>query len=83
MVTIWTPFLKMNFSDNAHGRVLTVEADNANLTMESCVASCDAQNFTIAGGEFSVRVIFVLLAFTISLTRFNAVRILYCNFCMR
>ncbi|KAJ7364626.1 glyoxal oxidase N-terminus-domain-containing protein [Mycena albidolilacea] len=43
------------FVDNAHGRVLTVEADNANMTMESCVASCDAQNFTIAGGEFSVQ----------------------------
>ncbi|KAJ7364637.1 copper radical oxidase [Mycena albidolilacea] len=42
------------FVDNANGRVLTIEVDNANLTMESCVASCDAQNLTIAGGEFSV-----------------------------
>ncbi|KAF8156193.1 hypothetical protein K438DRAFT_2026364 [Mycena galopus ATCC 62051] len=43
------------FVDGANGRVLTVEIDNANLTMELCVASCDAQNFTIAGGEFSVQ----------------------------
>ncbi|KAJ7905890.1 glyoxal oxidase N-terminus-domain-containing protein [Mycena leptocephala] len=41
--------------DNAHGRVLATQlTDNVNLTMESCVASCDAQNFTIAAGEFSV-----------------------------
>ncbi|KAJ7659245.1 copper radical oxidase [Mycena polygramma] len=42
------------FVDGAHGRVLTTEMDSANLTMESCVATCAAQNFTIAGGEFSV-----------------------------
>ncbi|KAJ7915243.1 galactose oxidase [Mycena leptocephala] len=44
------------FVDGATGRVLTTQIlpDNANLTMESCVASCDALNFTIAGGEFSV-----------------------------
>ncbi|KAJ7122684.1 glyoxal oxidase N-terminus-domain-containing protein [Mycena crocata] len=29
--------------------------DNKNLTMEACVASCAALNFTIAGGEFSVQ----------------------------
>ncbi|KAJ7689677.1 copper radical oxidase [Mycena rosella] len=43
------------FVDGAFGRVLTTEIDNANLTMETCVASCDAQNFTIAGGEFSIQ----------------------------
>ncbi|KAF8169268.1 copper radical oxidase [Mycena galopus ATCC 62051] len=43
------------FVDNANGRVLTVENDNTNLTMELCVASCAAQNFTIAGGEFSTQ----------------------------
>ncbi|KAJ6479649.1 copper radical oxidase-like protein [Mycena sanguinolenta] len=43
------------FVDGAHGRVLAVEMDNANLTMESCVATCSAQNFSIAGGEFSVQ----------------------------
>ncbi|KAJ7880660.1 glyoxal oxidase N-terminus-domain-containing protein [Mycena leptocephala] len=44
------------FVDGATGRVLTTQIlpDNANLTMESCVASCDALNFTISGGEFSV-----------------------------
>ncbi|KAK7017651.1 galactose oxidase [Favolaschia claudopus] len=41
------------FVDNANGRVLTVEIDSLNMTMESCVSTCDAQNFTIAGGEFS------------------------------
>ncbi|KAF7359862.1 hypothetical protein MVEN_00711600 [Mycena venus] len=45
------------FVDGATGRVLTTQIlpDNANLTMESCVASCDALNFTIAGGEFSIQ----------------------------
>ncbi|KAF7291129.1 hypothetical protein MIND_01256100 [Mycena indigotica] len=44
------------FVDGAHGRVLDNELpDAANLTMESCVASCDALNFTIAAGEFSVQ----------------------------
>ncbi|KAJ7479512.1 glyoxal oxidase N-terminus-domain-containing protein [Mycena latifolia] len=43
------------FVDGATGRVLTTETDNANLTMEICVATCDAQNFTIAGGEFSTQ----------------------------
>ncbi|KAF7361015.1 hypothetical protein MSAN_01131700 [Mycena sanguinolenta] len=43
------------FVDGANGRVLAVEIDNANLTMESCVATCSSQNFTIAGGEFSVQ----------------------------
>ncbi|KAJ6589404.1 copper radical oxidase [Mycena capillaripes] len=43
------------FVDGVNGRVLTTEIDNVNLTMESCVATCDAQNFTIAGGEFSTQ----------------------------
>ncbi|KAJ7479694.1 galactose oxidase [Mycena latifolia] len=43
------------FVDGAAGRALTTEIDNANLTMEICVAACNAQNFTIAGGEFSVQ----------------------------
>ncbi|KAJ7122651.1 galactose oxidase [Mycena crocata] len=45
------------FVDGATGRVLTTQIvpDNANLTMESCVASCDALNFTIAGGEFAIQ----------------------------
>ncbi|KAJ6521662.1 glyoxal oxidase N-terminus-domain-containing protein [Mycena vulgaris] len=43
------------FVDGAAGRVLTTEIDNVNLTMEICVATCDAQNFTIAGGEFSTQ----------------------------
>ncbi|KAJ6552838.1 galactose oxidase [Mycena capillaripes] len=44
------------FVDNANGRALATQlADNANLTMESCVASCAAENFTIAAGEFSTQ----------------------------
>ncbi|KAJ6532912.1 galactose oxidase [Mycena vulgaris] len=43
------------FVDGATGRVLTTEIVDTNLTMESCVATCDAQNFTIAGGEFSTQ----------------------------
>ncbi|KAJ6514787.1 glyoxal oxidase N-terminus-domain-containing protein [Mycena vulgaris] len=43
------------FVDGATGRVLTTEMIDDNLTMESCVATCDAQNFTIAGGEFSTQ----------------------------
>jgi hypothetical protein len=46
---------QINISDNANGRALATQlADNVNLTMESCIASCAAQNFTIAAGEFSV-----------------------------
>lgn len=53
--------LSADFSDGVSGRVLTTEIDNDKLTMEICVAACDAQNFTIAGGEFSVRNRFSLL----------------------
>ncbi|KAH8988288.1 copper radical oxidase [Lactarius hatsudake] len=42
--------------DNAHGRIFQTQlADNQALTVESCVASCDAQGFTLAGMEFSVQ----------------------------
>lgn len=44
------------YSDNAFGRVLSDEIpDNANLTVEECVSTCDSANFTIAGMEFSVQ----------------------------
>ncbi|KAJ7513073.1 galactose oxidase [Mycena galericulata] len=43
------------FVDNAFGRVLTTEVDNVNMTMELCVSTCSAQNFTIAAGEFGVQ----------------------------
>ena len=43
-----------SFSDNAFGRIFQTELpDNQNLTVESCVASCNSQNFTLAGMEFS------------------------------
>ncbi|KAJ7113633.1 copper radical oxidase [Mycena epipterygia] len=44
------------FVDNAHGRILpNQQPDNTNLTMESCVSTCIAQNFTVASGEFGVQ----------------------------
>lgn len=43
-------------SDDAFGRVLADELpDNANLTVEDCVNSCNAANFTVAGMEFAVQ----------------------------
>lgn len=42
------------FSDGAFGRVMATELpDNQNLTVESCVNSCNSQNFTLAGLEFA------------------------------
>ncbi|GJE95267.1 copper radical oxidase [Phanerochaete sordida] len=44
------------YVDNAFGRIFQTELpDNQNLTVESCVASCNSQNFTLAGMEFSVQ----------------------------
>ena len=42
--------------DNANGRILGNELpDNSNVTVEDCIASCSASNFTLAGLEFSVQ----------------------------
>ncbi len=42
--------------DNAHGRILQTELpDNQTLTVQSCIASCSSQNFTLAGLEFGVQ----------------------------
>ena len=42
--------------DNAHGRVFQTELpDNQALTIESCIASCTSQNFTLAGAEYGVQ----------------------------
>ncbi|SJL08884.1 related to glyoxal oxidase precursor [Armillaria ostoyae] len=39
--------------DNAHGRIFETEIGvNTNQTVQSCIASCIAQNFTVAGMEF-------------------------------
>ncbi|KAJ7659257.1 copper radical oxidase [Mycena polygramma] len=44
------------YVDNAHGRIVAnQEPDNAKLTMESCVQTCSAQNFTVATAEFGVQ----------------------------
>lgn len=44
------------FRDNAHGRVFQTELpDNSALTVESCIASCSSQGFTLAGLEYSVQ----------------------------
>lgn len=41
-------------SDNAHGRILQTQLpDSQTLTVESCIQACAAQNFTVAGIEFS------------------------------
>ena len=44
------------YSDNAFGRIFEFEVpgDLSNLTVESCIAACAAQNYTIAGMEFAV-----------------------------
>ncbi|KAJ8517873.1 hypothetical protein ONZ45_g4980 [Pleurotus djamor] len=42
------------FVDNAHGRIFGFEAPvNTGLTVESCIATCDSMNLTVAGMEFS------------------------------
>ncbi|KAA1470743.1 copper radical oxidase [Dentipellis sp. KUC8613] len=42
--------------DNVNGRVFPTQLpDNANTTVESCVNDCSAQNFTLAGIEFSTQ----------------------------
>ncbi|KAH9927682.1 copper radical oxidase [Fomitopsis serialis] len=44
------------YVDNAYGRAISTELpDNSNLTVESCIANCTAQNFTVAGLEYSVQ----------------------------
>jgi len=41
-------------SDNANGRILQNQIpDDQNMTAELCVETCAAQNFTVAGLEFS------------------------------
>jgi len=42
--------------DNAHGRILQTQLpDSQTLTVESCIQACAAQNFTVAGLEFSTQ----------------------------
>ncbi|EKM51417.1 uncharacterized protein PHACADRAFT_263528, partial [Phanerochaete carnosa HHB-10118-sp] len=44
------------YVDNAFGRIFTTEIpDNQNLTVETCVSTCNGQNFTLAGMEFAVQ----------------------------
>ncbi|KAI0925387.1 hypothetical protein AcV7_005644 [Taiwanofungus camphoratus] len=44
------------YVDNAYGRVMSNELpDNQNLTVESCIANCTAENYTLAGLEYSVQ----------------------------
>ena len=45
-----------SFSDNAFGRIMSTQLnDNQGLTVESCIASCQGMNFTLAGLEFGVQ----------------------------
>ncbi|KDR73046.1 hypothetical protein GALMADRAFT_142739 [Galerina marginata CBS 339.88] len=40
--------------DNAHGRIFNFQAQGGSTnTIQSCIAQCQANNFTIAGSEFS------------------------------
>ena len=40
--------------DNAYGRILSVQyPDNSTLTVESCVAMCQAANYNVTGIEYS------------------------------
>ncbi|KAJ7758795.1 copper radical oxidase [Mycena maculata] len=44
------------FIDNANGRIVAnEEPDDTELTIESCVSTCSAQNFTVASAEYSVQ----------------------------
>lgn len=44
------------YVDNAFGRIFQTQLpDDPNLTVESCVSSCNSQNFTLAGMEFSTQ----------------------------
>ncbi|KAI0667510.1 hypothetical protein C8Q78DRAFT_1105323 [Trametes maxima] len=44
------------YVDNAFGRVMSTQLpDNQGVTVESCIASCESQNFTLAGLEFGVQ----------------------------
>ncbi|KAF8169415.1 copper radical oxidase [Mycena galopus ATCC 62051] len=44
------------FSDNAHGRIVAnQQPENAQLTIESCVNICSAQNLTVAAAEYSTQ----------------------------
>ncbi len=47
-------FTRFKNRDGAFGRVISDELpDNQNLTIGSCIQSCDSQNFTLAGIEFA------------------------------
>ena len=44
------------FRDNAHGRVFESQsANNTNLTVESCIAACKSNGFTLAGLEYAAQ----------------------------
>ncbi|KAM0253586.1 hypothetical protein ACHAQJ_007214 [Trichoderma viride] len=44
------------YVDGVNGRILNAQnPDDANLTLESCAASCASQNYTIAGAEYSTQ----------------------------
>ena len=46
--------VKHAYSDNAFGRVLEYTQDSSNnMTVEACVATCQSQNFTLAGLEYT------------------------------
>lgn len=43
----------IDYSDNAHGRILDPLITDHGLTVEICIQNCSSQNFTLAGMEFA------------------------------
>ncbi|KAG1865028.1 copper radical oxidase-like protein [Suillus subalutaceus] len=43
------------YVDNVNGRVIGNEFDSSNMIVESCIANCAGQNFTIAAIEYSTQ----------------------------
>ncbi|KAJ8597264.1 copper radical oxidase-like protein [Rhizopogon salebrosus TDB-379] len=43
------------YVDNVNGRIMGNELDSTSTTVESCIANCASQNFTIAGIEYSTQ----------------------------
>lgn len=43
------------YVDNANGRVLGNELDSTTMTVQSCVANCNSNNFSVAGIEYSTQ----------------------------
>jgi hypothetical protein len=54
------------YVDNVNGRIMGDELDSTSTTVESCIANCASQNFTIAGIEYSTQCCEYLCVFLFS-----------------